>query len=524
MLLGMSTLTMAQTDPGATNLTHQWTFDDGTANDNIGTVHGALMGSAEVVEGSLKLAGESYVELNGSDLAINTYSEVSFSTWFTTEKGMNDGYRFLFYFGGQNGTNGANMTGFTPTRGDNVSKVIVMTTDGEKGLNGPEFDDNIQHHLVYTVDATSITYYVDGILLGSAPIGATTLADVATSLAYFGKGGWPDPTWAGSINEISIYNKVLTLDNVKYLYDLKKVTIPAEDPGTANLTHQWTFDDGTATDIIGGITTTLQGNTTVTDKALDTSADGFVEFDAAALAINTYSALSVEAWFTSVAGENNGFHFLYYFGNSNGGGQNFTGYTPARGNDRGLVMINSAGENSVPSAEYNDGLLHHMVSVVDETSISLYIDGVLMGTNPTAISLSSLGTDFAWIGKGGWPDPNWKGLLNKFSIYDNALTANNVNFLYNLGAENTGTGIKEAKNEIQTISLNNNQLVAEFQSAAASKAKIEIYNIQGKMLSSNSFAVNAGHNRKTIQANLATGIYVVRLDVNGKTTYSKIVK
>ena len=35
-------------DPGTKNLTHSWTFEDGTANDYVGGANGTLMGDAEI--------------------------------------------------------------------------------------------------------------------------------------------------------------------------------------------------------------------------------------------------------------------------------------------------------------------------------------------------------------------------------------------------------------------------------------------------------------------------------------------
>jgi len=43
----------SQTDPGTANLTHQWTFDNGTAADNVGTLNGVLSGGATIVNKAL---------------------------------------------------------------------------------------------------------------------------------------------------------------------------------------------------------------------------------------------------------------------------------------------------------------------------------------------------------------------------------------------------------------------------------------------------------------------------------------
>lgn len=525
--ISISAFTHAQTDPGATNLKHQWTFEDGNANDKIGTVNGTLMDGASVADGALSTSG-GYVELDGAALAINSYSELTVSAWFTSDLGMNTSYHFLYYFGGQDGINGANMTGYTPARGNDVSRAMIMTGNGEKGVNGAEYDDGILHHVVCVVDATNLTYYLDGALMGTASIGANTLANVATDLAYFGKGGWSnDLNWSGKIDDISIYDKALTADNVKFLYNLHKPTpLVAENPGTANLTHQWTFNDGNADDKVGTVHGTLLEGATVADGALSTNG-GYVELDGAALAVNNYSALSVEAWFTSTAASNNSFHFLYYLGGQNGNdGANFTGYTPARGQDCSRAMINTGGgEKGLNGAEYDEGILHHVVTVVDDANISYYLDGALMGTTAVGSNtLAGIATDLAYFGKGGWnADLNWTGSIYKISMFDKALTASNVKYLYNLGSEGS-TGVHSAKDQVQKVYVANNQIVAEFESAAATEAQIDVYDVQGKLVASDLFTCNAGANYKTIKTDLAKGLYLVRLVVDGQSSTSKIVK
>lgn len=69
-------------------------------------------------------------------------------------------------------------------------------------------------------------------------------------------------------------------------------------PDNASLVHQWTFDDGTANDVVGGLNGVLKDGATVKNKALNLTTGGFVELDAAELAINTYSELTVEGWYT----------------------------------------------------------------------------------------------------------------------------------------------------------------------------------------------------------------------------------
>ena len=542
MMLGISIKTMAATDPGTANLRHQWKFDDGTANDNVGTLNGTLMGTAAVANGDLVTGTAGWVEFDAAALAVNNYTELTVSAWFTSVAGTNKNFHFLYYFGNTTNNGGNHFTGYTPARGNDVSR-FMLNTNGEAIVDDTEFDDGLLHHVVCIVDATTSSYYLDGNLVNSVPNGSSKLTDIGTQFAYIAKGGWSnDPNWNGLLHEMSVYDKALTTDNVKYLYSLNApVAVVPVEPGTANLKHQWTFDDGTATDVVGGVNGTLNGSdVTFSDKSLNL-AGGYVSLDGAALAIKTYKELTVESWFTSTSGANNGFHFLYYFGKTNDSGHYFLGFTPDRDGNPGKcgrTMISTGdgdngedGQAVVNTQLFNDGRQHQMVCVIDSIdvnnkNITAYLDGNLLGTNSLGTNtLSKIGTEFAYFGKGGWKnDPTFKGLIHKISMYDKALTPANIKSLYNAGPEDIRTGVVQPTKMIQNVYVNNNQIVAQFESAGAASAQIDVYNTQGALLLSDKFSCNAGLNNKTVSANYPAGIYVVRLTVAGKTGYTKLVK
>ena len=441
MALGISVQLNAQTDPGTANLKHKWTFEDGTANDVVGAVNGTLFGAATVANGALNLTtATSWVELNGAALNVKSYPALTVSAWYKSVAGGNTGFHFLYYLGESDG-NGKNCTGYTPARGNDRSRALILTGGTEKGVDGSEYDDGRLHHIVSVITNNTLTYYIDGVFLRTIDITAGSLQSVGTQLAYFGKGGWPDPTWRGELYDISMYDAALTADNVKYLYNEFKVVVNPVDPGITNLTHQWTFDDGTATDIVGGVTTTLQGAATVSGKALNTTAGGYASLDGAALNIKGNTELTVETWFTSSKGNNTGWHFIYYFGNmTNNNGDHFVGFSPARGEDISRVMFDTgAGSKSVVNTEFDDGILHHCVMVIDATTIYYYLDGILINTSSIGTStLANLSNNLAYFGKGGWnADPIWKGLTHKISIYNKALSLENVKYMYGVGPEQT---------------------------------------------------------------------------------------
>ena len=213
-------------DPGTANLTHSYTFENGTANDSVGQAHGRLVGGVAIVNGALVItAQDQWMEMPGNIIAMNTYDEVTIEAWYTPTAGANTSWSMLAYFGDSVGGNGVNGYFITSARGDNVSRAAISignTTNPwatESGANGPEYDDGILHHMVSTINATDITLYIDGELIAGTPLSAQNhISGISQNLAYLAKGGYTgDPEWIGAIHEFNIYNRALTAAEVLFL-------------------------------------------------------------------------------------------------------------------------------------------------------------------------------------------------------------------------------------------------------------------------------------------------------------------
>jgi len=215
------------------------------------------------------------------------------------------------------------------------------------------------------------------------------------------------------------------------------------NPGTENLVHQWTFDDGTVNDIVGDkpVHGVLHEGATVSNKALQlTEAGQYLSFSGTAIAVDSYDAFSQEIWFTSQKGANASFAHITYFGQIiDGKGYNYISMMPARGDNVSRVEITEesfSGATYVDGKEYDDGELHQFVSVVNADSLFFYIDGNLIDKKANPVPLSTLSTASAYIGKSGFSsDPTWLGSVSKYSIYNKSLNADEVLFLYESGAE-----------------------------------------------------------------------------------------
>lgn len=217
------------------NLVHSYTFEEGP-EDVVGSAHGTLAGSAEVVNGALLITENgAWMELPAQDIAINLFEEITVEILYTPapgpteDTGANTGFTMLAYFGGSTaGGLGADYFFISTARGDDVSRAAISignTTEpwsAESGANGPEYDDNVTHHMVSTLTNEMVTLYIDGVQTGSTPLAENnSIAGISTDFAYLGRGGYVnDPSWLGAIHEFNVYNRALTADEIAELYAL----------------------------------------------------------------------------------------------------------------------------------------------------------------------------------------------------------------------------------------------------------------------------------------------------------------
>ena len=214
-------------------LTHQYTFNDGTVDDSMGSANGTLMNGATVSGGQLVLPTgmDAYASLPGPTIGINAYTAATFEIWFTSSS-ANTSYTMAMMLGRSfdvniDGTSnggpfpdgdtwrGIAYVMIQPTRnaGPAAGRVAITATsfEDEAGVNNAtQINDDMQHYVAVTVDASDITFYLDGGLVGSAALGAISLADVSPDLAYLGRSNYPDPYFKGSINEFSVWDNVLS--------------------------------------------------------------------------------------------------------------------------------------------------------------------------------------------------------------------------------------------------------------------------------------------------------------------------
>lgn len=257
---------------------------------------------------------------------------------------------------------------------------------------------------------------------------------------------------------------------------------PAFDPtvdmdwetiNSQKLRHSYTFEDGTfdATmvyDQVGSLNATIGGTKlTVADGKATVSgstvnSDGWLSLDGVSLALNSYSAITLEAYVESGNALNAGYTMLAYFGTSTPG-QGCFWIQPTRSGSETRMEANAGAAPYLVAAksgvEIDDGKLHHVVGVLDADNLTYWLDGAILAQVPTEGNdvISGIGTDVANIFRGvdGWNDPNYNASIEEFNIYNGTMSPEQI-------SSRALAYIGQSDSRLKAISLSSGELFPAF--------------------------------------------------------------
>src|SRR3989338_2039927 len=352
--------------------------------------------------------------------------------------------------------------GFTTTDLSSISASGVITT-------------NSWNHYVVTWDgsntAANVRMYKNGVEVSYATQtnggSATPQSDSARNIKFARESGTGSTFFNVNMDDVRVYNRALSPSEVTALYNAgsAKFNKTPTDALTDGLVGHWTFDGKDTVWTSATAATTLdksgQGNTgTLTNMAQATSPaigkigqglkfDGGGDYvektDVSSLDIT--GALTLSAWIYTHSQKTDNAGIISKY-------RNQTGSTNQRAYE--LYVQDNAVSGGIGMAISDDGTFkadgvlesganvitlnkwHHVVARFEpSTSMRLYVDGVQVASDTTSI-LSSVANTAAplWIGiqlRSTDPNMHFDGLIDDVSIYNRALSANEVLQLYNLG-------------------------------------------------------------------------------------------
>jgi hypothetical protein len=86
------------------------------------------------------------------------------------------------------------------------------------------------------------------------------------------------------------------------------------------------------------------------------------------------------------------------------------------------------------------------------------------------------------------------------------------------------TGLGNTASIGSTVYLSGNDIIAHFNLNSTSNVEMGVYNVNGMLIESNRQMLNSGSNQMNLNANLTSGVYFVKLNIDGEVTTTKLVK
>jgi hypothetical protein len=412
---------------------------DSSGNGNTGTLTNGPTWTTGQIGGAVDFDGTNDYIDSGTGSSLNVGgTNLTISAWAKKTTGtdgvMNIVNRGQSGVGGYNFGIGVNTCG---AHSMNMSKLGVVHI-----CVGSFPQDTNWHHVVAVWNSSGQKIYVDGVVSGTDSNNQSFNAAYSGSLKIGMDYDGTSSPFKGSLDEVRIYNRALSADEVAKLY---KTTAP-DDPDTG-LVGYWPFDGNdisgtTAYDrSTGGNNGTLTNGPTVTEgrsgQAL--SFNGTSQYTTITNngSLGITNTLSLSAWvkpstlvpsadmtilrkYDGASGDNYGL----VIGGGNDFSQGKIGFTY---NNGGWRLIDSGYTLS------NAGW-HHIVSVFDypNTSVRFYDNGVLVATKTISYNLVT-NSGALEIGRAYSSGKYFNGSIDEPRIYNRALSASEIWNLYQLG-------------------------------------------------------------------------------------------
>lgn len=464
---------------GARNL---WRLDEpsgATAADTAGTDDLTLNGGyTRGVTGAL--ASNTATSFNGVDAfgatatAIPGPNTFSVEAWFRTTSKTGGK---IISFGDRKTGNSSNYDRhvYMDAQGKvwfGVWNSAAYTVNTPKALN-----DGQWHHVVGTMGAGGVTLFVDGLKVGT---------NSGTSVAQAYSGYWRvggDSAWNGNnyfkgqIDEPAVYPTVLSYDQVQahYVASGRALAVqprPTDSYGAAvynaNPSIFWRLDEASGSaavdtsresndgQYVGGRTPGVAG---AVPSGTAVSFDGVSGGVGASRSWDNPTQYSLQTWFRTTTTRGGK---LIGFGSASTG--------PSASYDRHVYMFDdgrlrfgtwTGQENDADTTTaYNDGRWHQMVATQGPDGMKLYVDSVLVATNPQTsaqayVGYWRVGGDAVW---GGSSSSYFAGTLDEVAVYDRPLSSAEVSSMFTAGG---GTVPNAVPNAALTVTADGLDIAAD---------------------------------------------------------------
>jgi hypothetical protein len=465
-LLDMAGSGFAQNLPSyvpANGLVGWWPFN-GNANDESGNGNNGTVNGATLTTDRFGNAGKAYYFDGNSKIVLNQHflnGAFSLVVWLKVTENQPGfhGSGSIFSNGIRHGNFGNGIHGYISTLNNVVGmeKNPFLNGQGGYSFQSPQINpmnDNSYHCLVFSWNGNtgpnSVFIHHNGVLIASSSCSSSNINSSRNLELGFGTDGGANYPFKGIMDDVIIYNRALTQQEITALYQGGNTTASCLDlPANLQqgLVGYWPFC-GNALDESGNNNHgTVNGATLASDRFGNAgSAYSFDGNDNIIVApVSTTSGISASFW-TKDVNVNEGGHIITQTNSSSivYWAFEYLANTPNHGNKAGSYkgLFNSSCSSNVNNELWHNTLdinlwKHITFTISDSGRIKIYQDGQLVQNsifesfpNCPADTNSSLRIGGPWIPG----DPKYfHGTLDDIAIWNRALSPQEITQLYNQG-------------------------------------------------------------------------------------------
>ncbi len=435
----------AQTIPNyvpSNGLVGWWPFNgnanDESGNGNNGTVNGATLNTDRfgLVNAAYDFDGLSdFITVNNS-ASFNLIQGMTISIWFKSNSNQQASIIEKF-----NPTNGPGDGGpqLVLRNTDLVDFSIFHNNSGNFVYSNAPSATSLWQHIVATWNGSQIKIFQNGVILDSIAF-SQNLNPCLEPLTIGKRAFQSDLHFNGKIDDIAIWNRALTQQEITALYQSNTCSVPAYVP-TNGLVGYWPFC-GNAYDVSGNNNNgAVNGATLSTDRFGDSNSaylfDGIDDIiNSGGITFFNLNNLSISIWYKELSLPNGSSdeHTLLSKSTSLSGEIGYRICTDVDNIDRFIVSrlaIPQSGTGYVEGGIASTGVWTNIIAVKDGSNLIIYKNGVSVGTNASISAIISNNEPLYFGGRINSSETRYfHGYLDDIGIWNRALTQQEITALY----------------------------------------------------------------------------------------------
>ena len=328
-----------------------------------------------------------------------------------------------------------------------ITKVGVDSMEASTSITDTNF-----HHVAVTKNGSTVIFYVDGV--GYPPLVYNTVFTFTAPMGIAYLPGNASCSFLGEMDEVSVYNRPLSAAEVQAIYLAGSAGKCSPTPAScvnppAGIVGWWP-GEGNANDIVGGDNGTLQGGATFASGEVGQGfrldgTNGYVQIPDSAALKPTNVTVEAWVWLDPNLPANRGGEQIVFKKNTSSAW--FEGYSLLKVtidngdgtySDRFQFCVSRSGNQVAINSQTiaQRGVWYHVAATYDGNQSKLYVNGVLEASATPGFMLD-YDTTPVFIGTTGTWAPYlamFGGIIDEASIYNRALSTNEIASIYNAGS------------------------------------------------------------------------------------------